>query len=514
MAVRPVGTPKENLASTRRPKASILGPSKNATQSLGDRDSGSEPAAGLLKLQHAVGNQAVQRLIQAKKLNVGPAQDKFEEEAERVATRVTHSATTPAPAASALQRERLAETITPLKVSQKSNKDDQTLHRKATDTASDGGGFSVNTGFSRRLSESRGGGNPIPAATRVEMESKFGVDFRPVRIHTGNEATHLTRSVNSEAFTSGHDIYMGSGRFQPNSSKGRHLLAHELTHVVQQAGTAQGSGIGGDVQADQLSRKKIYRQFDFLKIRRKNARTVKKALEQMHMVDKDTGDRYGHWWSEIGDTRDGWRPKESYGMWPSKGPDDDSLGAGVPGRANAMGQIPKGKRDRDPLHGEKADDEFHPVVEVDQDVNYDRAHENYAKQIKSVAHSYKDKWKWRSNWSSNGQSFQTRLMRKLRMEIPRRKMPMLLNPKVMLSREAQENMANTEEFRRTQQAFARFAEQGGRSLEEMFTEGGLNAEDYYRSFDVTPEEQESRAQLLAQLNPQVSIDDLLKAGRR
>src|SRR4029077_16930447 len=137
------------------------------------------------------------------------------------------------------------------------------------------------TGFSRQLSRTRNEGSALPSDTRVEMESKFGVNFKPVRIHTGHAAHKLTRSVNAEAFTTGRDIYMNGGKYQPHSAKGKHLLAHELTHVVQQAAGQKSGEDGVEINADaenaQVNRKKIYRQFDFLKVRRKNARTVKKA---------------------------------------------------------------------------------------------------------------------------------------------------------------------------------------------------------------------------------------------
>ncbi len=514
MSVRPIGKAKETT-SVQRAKVAPTNSAKT-NNNLSKRESGAEPASGLLSLQHTVGNQAVQKLIQTKKLNVGPSQDKYEDEADHVANQVINS-NKALNTAGDLQRKPLSESITPVMRTHKSLKDD-TVARKPLDSAGDSGGFSTTHGFSRQLDHNRGGGTTLPADTRVEMESKFGVDFKPVRVHIDNAANKLTRSVNAEAFTTGHDIYMNSGRYQPHSAKGKHLLAHELTHVVQQAAGAQHQGGELDVNADsesgQVNRKKIYRQFDFLKVRRKNSRTVKKALEQMDMVDKDTGDNYGHWWTELGKTTDGFEPKQSYGMWPAKGPDSDSLGAGVPGLANAMGKIPKGRRESDPHQGEKTDDEFHPVVEVDQNVQYEKIQEEYTKNIKAYARSYKNKWKWRSRWSTNGQNFHTNLMRKFRMEIPKRKMPMLLNPKVMLSREAQENMASAQEFRFVQEAFAKVAESGGMPMGQMFTEGGLDAQDFERAFDVTPEEQESRAALLAQLNPQTTVDEILAAARQ
>jgi membrane protein implicated in regulation of membrane protease activity len=68
------------------------------------------------------------------------------------------------------------------------------------------------------------------------MEPRFGVDFGDVRIHTDDEAAHISRQINAKAFTHGQDIYFGAGRYTPASDAGKRLLAHELTHVVQQGG--------------------------------------------------------------------------------------------------------------------------------------------------------------------------------------------------------------------------------------------------------------------------------------
>ncbi len=66
------------------------------------------------------------------------------------------------------------------------------------------------------------------------MESRFGAEFGNVNIHTGAQATMLSQSINAQAFTHGSDIYFNQGKYNPESSGGKHLLAHELTHVVQQ----------------------------------------------------------------------------------------------------------------------------------------------------------------------------------------------------------------------------------------------------------------------------------------
>lgn len=83
---------------------------------------------------------------------------------------------------------------------------------------------------------SAGGGSALPGRLRGDMESRFGADFSGVRVHSGPGAARLARSVAARAFTLGSDIYFNQGEFQPGSPQGQHLLAHELTHVVQHGG--------------------------------------------------------------------------------------------------------------------------------------------------------------------------------------------------------------------------------------------------------------------------------------
>ncbi|MEO8568249.1 MAG: DUF4157 domain-containing protein, partial [Ginsengibacter sp.] len=83
---------------------------------------------------------------------------------------------------------------------------------------------------------SRGSGNPLPPAVREQMESSFGADFSGVKIHSDSASVQMNESLNAQAFTHGSDIYFNAGKYDANHTGGKHLLAHELTHVVQQSG--------------------------------------------------------------------------------------------------------------------------------------------------------------------------------------------------------------------------------------------------------------------------------------
>lgn len=98
-------------------------------------------------------------------------------------------------------------------------------------------------------------GKPFDAALQQDMEQHFGHDFSKVRVHTGAAAAQSAQEVNAHAYTVGHDIVFGAGRFVPGTSDGRRLIAHELTHVLQQSGVSGiGSGKLGTVHDPLLQR--------------------------------------------------------------------------------------------------------------------------------------------------------------------------------------------------------------------------------------------------------------------
>jgi hypothetical protein len=73
-------------------------------------------------------------------------------------------------------------------------------------------------------------------SVKSEMESGFGHDFGNVRLHTNSNAVQMSKDMNAQAFTHGNDVYFNENKYDPNSTDGKRLLAHELTHTVQQGG--------------------------------------------------------------------------------------------------------------------------------------------------------------------------------------------------------------------------------------------------------------------------------------
>ena len=128
-----------------------------------------------------------------------------------------------------LQHRNVSHETKPLQ----SEKED-TVQRKLNSTASSL--FSNNQSIEQRLANSRSSGRPLPDHILKQMESSFGVDFSKVRIHDHSNAVQMSKELNAQAFAYGNDIYFNTGKFDFNSSAGRHLLAHELTHTLQQTG--------------------------------------------------------------------------------------------------------------------------------------------------------------------------------------------------------------------------------------------------------------------------------------
>ncbi|WP_299441120.1 DUF4157 domain-containing protein [uncultured Aquimarina sp.] len=109
-----------------------------------------------------------------------------------------------------------------------------------------------------KLKNRKGKGNNIPSTTKTDMETGFGADFSNVNIHTDSAAEQMTNELGAQAFTHGNDIYFNKGKFNPDSGEGKHLLAHELTHTIQQKGMVPNKlqftiGDGNDLTSARFS---------------------------------------------------------------------------------------------------------------------------------------------------------------------------------------------------------------------------------------------------------------------
>jgi hypothetical protein len=104
------------------------------------------------------------------------------------------------------------------------------------------GSFELDEGTVSRINQERSGGQPLEGGFQQEMGESMDHDFSGVRVHTSSEAGDLSQQIGAKAFTTGQDVFLREGAYDPHSRGGQELLAHELTHVVQQSGSTAGSG--------------------------------------------------------------------------------------------------------------------------------------------------------------------------------------------------------------------------------------------------------------------------------
>ena len=210
-------------------------------------------ASVLLALQRTHGNRYVQRVVAGvqAKLKVGQPGDIYEQEADRVAEQVMRM---PEPEVQrqpeeeenkekeTIQTKPIADQITPMVQRQIEEEEEKKEERGEEEKvlvmtkSLSGAAPQISDDFEEGLSRTKGLGGPLPADTRTFMEERFGADFSAVGIHTDSETSLMARALNAEAFTHGRDIYFGAGKYSPGTLAGKRLLAHELTHVMQQTG--------------------------------------------------------------------------------------------------------------------------------------------------------------------------------------------------------------------------------------------------------------------------------------
>src|SRR5579859_5115499 len=213
--IRPSAAARLNLAVARAARRSSAPAKVAAAPSAALQRAVADPRAAtpamIMALQNRYGNRAVQRATAAvqAKLLVGPAHDRFEQEADTLAAR-------------ALKGGRPA--------------DEKDSSASSVQRSGAGAGFEAGPEIEGRLAALSGHGRPLPGELRTRMEQGLQADLGGVRVHTDPESFKLNRSLQAQAFTHGRDIYMGEGKYNPGSSQGQSLLAHELVHVVQQTG--------------------------------------------------------------------------------------------------------------------------------------------------------------------------------------------------------------------------------------------------------------------------------------
>ncbi|MBN4003326.1 DUF4157 domain-containing protein [Nostoc sp. LPT] len=165
--------------------------------------------------------------VQAK-LTLGTVGDVYEQEADRVARQVVDEIHSSAFRASNTTSEE--ESIA-------NGGEAGRVQRQITVRAAGDAGGEISSEWEGELVRAKGGGQPMSPTVREPMERAFGADFGGVRVHTGAQADSLARTIQAKAFTTGQDVFFRRGAYEPLSRGGQELIAHELTHVIQQKPT-------------------------------------------------------------------------------------------------------------------------------------------------------------------------------------------------------------------------------------------------------------------------------------
>ena len=207
----------------------------NGGQGIGLSKSRTEFAKGL---QSTYGNSYTRQVVSGAsdnngptiqtKLEVGASNDHYEMEADRIA-------------------EKIIGTTLPSNEGETSQSDASTASVQRVESTSTGSavgaeGGQASTETDSAINSMKGNGKGLPADILESMEQKFGADFSQVNIHTGPQSSALNQDLSAKAFTTGNDVFFKDGEYSPETTEGQKVLAHELTHVLQQGDT------GTDVQ--------------------------------------------------------------------------------------------------------------------------------------------------------------------------------------------------------------------------------------------------------------------------
>lgn len=170
------------------------------------------------------------------KLEIGDQDDPQEKQADEVADEVIQPQPqiTP-PVIQPKEEEKRGKQAEPVIQPSRSTSEQDIIQPKLGPAPVVQPGNGAGKNLSQQLQDSKTSGQGLDDSIRMDMSRKIGADFSKVKIHTGSNAAEMNQSLNARAFTHGNNIYFNSGEYDPSSTRGKHLLAHELTHVVQQS---------------------------------------------------------------------------------------------------------------------------------------------------------------------------------------------------------------------------------------------------------------------------------------
>lgn len=206
-----------------------------------------------------------QALVQAK-LTVNNPGDSYEQEADRVADRI-------------LAQMQVAESVEPQPIDELPAS--ELLMREVTSEATS---IALTEDFEHNLQQEQSRGQPLDSDVQVTMENAFGADFNGVKIHTSNSSDSLNQTIQAKAFTTGQDIFFKRGAYQPKTQEGQRLIAHELTHVIQQ----NGSDLYNDHSMVQRKEEKLLSKEKGTKTKSENKEMEQAGTGFQNITDKKT----------------------------------------------------------------------------------------------------------------------------------------------------------------------------------------------------------------------------------
>lgn len=230
LPARALTAPLNSLGALQRTKEQPAHPISEAKQ-----DRTGEPASFPMRDFHHIPLHPRRSRLQAK-LMVGSPDDAYEREADSISQRVMH--------ASAPQLQRTCDCGGTCPACRKPHPDSHAVHLQTKPLTSEDREQATAPAIVEEVLSLPG--DPLDTTTRSFMESRFGHDFGAVRIHTGQNAAESAQAVQARAYTVGNQVVFGAGQYLPGTQTGQTLLAHELTHVIQQQAAPPAARISGN----------------------------------------------------------------------------------------------------------------------------------------------------------------------------------------------------------------------------------------------------------------------------
>ncbi len=204
--------------------------------------------------------KAAQRMAIQAKLSIGEPNDKYEQEADATASKVVQQINSPTQDKSVQREEAMEEDeelqmkpISSIQREESMEEEDEELQMKSLVQRRENlGGGEASTDLESSIQSARGSGQSLDAGLQAKMGQAMGADFSDVKVHTDSQSDRLNKSIQAKAFTTGQDVFFRQDAYKPSSKDGQELIAHELTHVVQQNGGALQRSVGKPIGGQTL----------------------------------------------------------------------------------------------------------------------------------------------------------------------------------------------------------------------------------------------------------------------